>query len=81
MTDFVANKLRVIRGEQSRATTASFALTTMQRRAASSTRAIRRTLQRRVPGSTRRSKTPPRTCATAGTSRRPWPTTLTTWTT
>ena len=47
VTDFVANKLRAIRGEQSR-TTASFALTTMQRRAASSTRAIRRTLERRV---------------------------------
>ena len=47
VTDFVGNKLRAIRGEQSR-TTASFALTTMQRRAASSTRAIRRTLERRV---------------------------------
>lgn len=47
VTDFVSNKLRLIRGEQSR-TTASFALTTMQRRAASSTRAIRRTLERRV---------------------------------
>jgi SNF2 family DNA or RNA helicase len=47
VTDFVANKLRAIRGEQSR-TTASFALTTMQRRTASSTRAIRRTLERRV---------------------------------
>jgi len=47
VTDFIANKLRAIRGEQSR-TTASFALTTMQRRAASSTRAIRRTLERRV---------------------------------
>jgi superfamily II DNA or RNA helicase len=47
VTDFVANKLRQIRGEQSR-TTASFALTTMQRRTASSTRAIRRTLERRL---------------------------------
>jgi SNF2 family DNA or RNA helicase len=47
VTDFVANKLRAIRGERS-TTTASFALTTMQRRAASSARAIRRTLERRL---------------------------------
>ena len=47
VTDFVSNKLRAIRGER-RGTTASFALTTMQRRTASSTRAIRRTLQRRL---------------------------------
>ena len=47
VTDFVAEKLRQIRGEQSR-TTAGFALTTMQRRVASSTRAIRRTLERRL---------------------------------
>ena len=47
VTDFVARKLREIRGERSK-TTAGFALTTMQRRVASSTRAIRRTLQRRL---------------------------------
>ena len=47
VTDFVSGKLREIRGEQSK-TTAGFALTTMQRRVASSTRAIRRTLQRRL---------------------------------
>jgi superfamily II DNA or RNA helicase len=47
VTDFVGNKLREIRGDRRR-TTASFALSTLQRRAASSTRAIRRTLQRRV---------------------------------
>jgi citrate lyase gamma subunit len=47
VTDFVANKLRAIRGDRS-GTTASFALTTMQRRAASSPRAIRRTLDRRL---------------------------------
>jgi superfamily II DNA or RNA helicase len=47
VTDFVSNKLRSIRGER-RGTTASFALTTMQRRTASSTRAIRRTLERRL---------------------------------
>ena len=47
VTDFVAGKLREIRGERSK-TTAGFALTTMQRRVASSTRAIRRTLQRRL---------------------------------
>jgi superfamily II DNA/RNA helicase len=47
VTEFVSGKLREIRGEQSK-TTAGFALTTMQRRVASSTRAIRRTLQRRL---------------------------------
>jgi superfamily II DNA or RNA helicase len=47
VTEFVGTRLREIRGEGSR-TTASFALTTMQRRVASSPRAIRRTLQRRV---------------------------------
>ncbi len=47
VTDFVSRKLREIRGEQSKGT-AGFALTTMQRRVASSTRAIRRTLQRRL---------------------------------
>ena len=47
VTDFVATKLREIRGERSRST-AGFALSTMQRRVASSTRAIRRTLQRRL---------------------------------
>jgi superfamily II DNA/RNA helicase len=47
VTDFVATRLKEIRGEQSK-TTAGFALTTMQRRVASSTRAIRRTLQRRL---------------------------------
>ena len=47
VTDFVSTKLREIRGDQSK-TTAGFALTTMQRRVASSTRAIRRTLERRL---------------------------------
>ncbi|MEX1009660.1 MAG: helicase-related protein [Acidimicrobiia bacterium] len=47
VTDFVSRKLREIRGESSRST-AGFALTTMQRRVASSTRAIRRTLERRL---------------------------------
>jgi Helicase conserved C-terminal domain/Domain of unknown function (DUF3883) len=47
VTDFVSTKLREIRGEQFKGT-AGFALTTMQRRVASSTRAIRRTLQRRL---------------------------------
>ena len=47
VTDFVSTKLREIRGDRSKAT-AGFALTTMQRRVASSTRAIRRTLQRRL---------------------------------
>jgi len=47
VTDFISNKLREIRGDRSK-TTAGFALTTMQRRVASSTRAIRRTLERRL---------------------------------
>ena len=47
VTDFVAVRLAEIRGSQQR-TTAGFALTTMQRRVASSVRAIRRTLERRV---------------------------------
>ncbi len=47
VTDFVSKKLREIRGDASR-TTAGFALTTMQRRVASSVRAIRRTLERRL---------------------------------
>jgi hypothetical protein len=47
VTDFVSTKLREIRGDRSKAT-AGFALTTMQRRVASSTRAIRRTLERRL---------------------------------
>ena len=47
VTDFCSTKLREIRSEQSKGT-AGFALTTMQRRVASSTRAIRRTLQRRL---------------------------------
>jgi SNF2 family DNA or RNA helicase len=47
VTEFVSGKLREIRGEKSK-TTAGFALTTMQRRVASSTRAIRKTLQRRL---------------------------------
>ena len=47
VTKFVAVRLAEIRGSQQR-TTAGFALTTMQRRVASSVRAIRRTLERRV---------------------------------
>ena len=47
VTDFVSTKLTEIRGDRSKAT-AGFALTTMQRRVASSTRAIRRTLERRL---------------------------------
>lgn len=47
VTDFVSTKLKEIRGDRSKGT-AGFALTTMQRRVASSTRAIRRTLQRRL---------------------------------
>ena len=47
VTDFVSRKLSEIRGE-TRRTTAGFALTTMQRRVASRTRAIRRTLERRL---------------------------------
>ena len=47
VTNFVAIKLAEIKGS-GRRTTAGFALTTMQRRLASSPRAIRRTLERRV---------------------------------
>ena len=47
VTEFIAVRLAEIRGETSR-TTAGFALTTMQRRMASSARAIRRTLERRI---------------------------------
>ena len=47
VTDFVATKLKEIRGDRAKST-AGFALTTMQRRVASSTRAISRTLQRRL---------------------------------
>ena len=47
VTEFVSGKLKEIRGDKAR-TTAGFALTTMQRRVASSTRAIRRTLERRL---------------------------------
>ena len=47
VTAFVSEKLREIRGERSKSA-AGFALTTMQRRVASSTRAIRRTLERRL---------------------------------
>ena len=47
VTDFVSTKLREIKGDRSR-TTAGFALATMQRRVASSTRAIRQTLGRRL---------------------------------
>ncbi len=47
VTDFVSRKLKEIRGDSSKAT-AGFALATMQRRVASSTRAIRRTLERRL---------------------------------
>src|ERR1700722_5346298 len=46
VTDFISVKLAEIKGSGSR-TTAGFALTTMQRRLASSPRAIRRTLERR----------------------------------
>jgi superfamily II DNA or RNA helicase len=49
VTDFVGDKLKEIRGQQGgRQNAAGFALTTMQRRLASSTRAIRRTLERRM---------------------------------
>jgi superfamily II DNA or RNA helicase len=48
VTEFVSKKLAEIRGEGRGRTMAGFALTTMQRRLASSTRAIRRTLERRV---------------------------------
>jgi superfamily II DNA/RNA helicase len=47
VTDFVSRRLREIKGENSKSA-AGFALTTMQRRLASSVRAIRRTLERRV---------------------------------
>lgn len=47
VTEFVSTKLAEIRGQSAR-TTAGFALTTMQRRLASSVRAIRRTLERRI---------------------------------
>ena len=47
VTDFVSRQLREIRGEHTKST-AGFALTIMQRRLASSVRAIRRTLERRV---------------------------------
>ena len=47
VTNFVSRELREIRGEGSKSA-AGFALTTMQRRLASSVRAIRRTLERRV---------------------------------
>ncbi len=47
VTNFVSVRLAEIRGSKQR-TTAGFALTTMQRRVASSVRAIRRTLERRV---------------------------------
>lgn len=47
VTDFVSKKLTEIRGDRTKAT-AGFALATMQRRVASSTRAIRRTLERRL---------------------------------
>lgn len=49
VTEFVSEKLREIRSQEgARRNAAGFALTTMQRRLASSTRAIRRTLERRV---------------------------------
>src|ERR1022692_3211738 len=47
VTDFVSRELRGIRGEH-RKSAAGFALTVMQRRLASSVRAIRRTLERRL---------------------------------
>ena len=47
VTDFVSRQLREIRGEHTKSA-AGFALTTMQRRLASSVRAIRRTLERRL---------------------------------
>src|SRR6266536_4109301 len=47
VTEFVSGRLVAIRREASRST-AGFALTTMQRRVASSARAIRRTLERRL---------------------------------
>ncbi|HCG01544.1 MAG TPA: hypothetical protein DEV93_13480 [Chloroflexi bacterium] len=47
VTEFVSTKLKEIRGDRSKATV-GFALATMQRRVASSTRAIRRSLERRL---------------------------------
>jgi superfamily II DNA or RNA helicase len=47
VTEFVSHRLAEIRGDRSMSA-AGFALTTMQRRVASSTRAIRRTLERRL---------------------------------
>lgn len=47
VTNFVSKELAEIRGESARSA-AGFALTTMQRRLASSVRAIRRTLERRI---------------------------------
>lgn len=47
VTNFVSKELAEIRGQSARST-AGFALTTMQRRLASSVRAIRRTLERRI---------------------------------
>jgi len=48
VTDFVSTKLAEIRLHSANRSGAGFALTTMQRRLASSTRAIRRTLERRL---------------------------------
>jgi superfamily II DNA or RNA helicase len=48
VTNFVSKELAQIRGDSTAASTAGFALTTMQRRLASSVRAIKRTLQRRI---------------------------------
>ena len=48
VTDFVSTKLAEIRVHSANRSGAGFALTTMQRRLASSTRAIRRTLERRL---------------------------------
>jgi superfamily II DNA/RNA helicase len=48
VTDFVSTKLAEIRIHSANRSGAGFALTTMQRRLASSTRAIRRTLERRL---------------------------------
>jgi superfamily II DNA or RNA helicase len=47
VTEFISTKLAEIKGS-GKPTTAGFALTTMQRRLASSPRAIRRTLERRI---------------------------------
>jgi superfamily II DNA or RNA helicase len=47
VTDFVQDKMRGIKGDRTKSA-AGFALTTMQRRLASSARAIRRTLERRL---------------------------------